>query len=169
MAGLSYQSKRSKTNKGQDRSDNKTESPKECQRTQILSGIQTNGSIKRFTERTKTKQKTDQSQRGTCKREQNKQTRLLKTSIPLNGVNQISSAKSLDKSATTSKMDKVKGIDMHFIFKKRGHSPDTLKLWTEPKRLLKPEKKRELLAKERTTRDCKSIDLHNRSERELQN
>ena len=35
--------------------------------------IQTNGSIKRFTERTKTKQKTDQSQRGTCKREQNKQ------------------------------------------------------------------------------------------------
>ena len=31
---------------------------------------------------------------------------------------------------------------MHFIFKKRGHSPDTLKLWTERKRLLKPEKMR---------------------------
>ena len=29
---------------------------------------------------------------------------------------------------------------MHFIFKKRGHSPDTLRLWTERKRLLKPEK-----------------------------
>ena len=101
--------------------------------------IQTNGSIKRFTERTKTKQKTDQSQRGTCKHEQNKQTHLLKTSIPLNGVNQISSVKSLVKSATTSKMDKVNGIDMHFIFKQRGHSPDTHRLWTERKRLLKPE------------------------------
>ena len=31
---------------------------------------------------------------------------------------------------------------MHFIFKKRGHSPDTLNLWTEQKRLLKPEKMR---------------------------
>ena len=39
-------------------------------------------------------------------------------------------------------MDKVNGIDMHFIFKKRGHSPDILKLWTERKRLLKPEKTR---------------------------
>ena len=84
--------------------------------------IQTNGSIKRFTERTKTNQNTDQSQRGTCKREQDKQTHLLKTSIPLNGVNQISSAKSLDKPATISKMDKVNGIDMHFIFKKRGRT-----------------------------------------------
>ena len=104
--------------------------------------IQTNGSIKRFTERTKPKQKTDQPQRGTCKREQNKQTHLLKTSIPLNGVNQILSKKHLNKSATTSKMDKVNGIDMHFIFKKREHSPDTLRLWTERKRLLKPKKMR---------------------------
>ena len=104
--------------------------------------IQTNGSIKRFTERTKQKQKTDQPQRGTCKREQNKQTHLLKTSIPLNSVNQILSKKRLNKSATTSKMDKVNGIDMHFIFKKREHSPDTLRLWTERKRLLKPKKMR---------------------------
>ena len=55
--------------------------------------IQTNLSIKRFTKRTKIETKTDQSQRGTYKREQNKQTHLLKTSIPLNGVNQISSTK----------------------------------------------------------------------------
>ena len=39
-------------------------------------------------------------------------------------------------------MNKVNGIDMHSIFKKRGHSPGTLKLWTERKRLLKPEKMR---------------------------
>ena len=31
---------------------------------------------------------------------------------------------------------------MQFIYKKRGHSPDTYRLWTERKRLLKPEKTR---------------------------
>ena len=79
--------------------------------------IQTNGSIKRFAERTKPKQKIDRSQRGTCKNEQNKQTHSLEASIPLNGVNQISSTKLSNKSATTSSMDKVNGIDMHFIYK----------------------------------------------------
>ena len=39
-------------------------------------------------------------------------------------------------------MDKFNGIDMHFIYKKRGHSPDTYRLWAERKRLLKPEKTR---------------------------
>ena len=39
-------------------------------------------------------------------------------------------------------MDKVNSIDMHFIYKKRCHSPDTYRLWTERKRLLKPEKTR---------------------------
>ena len=104
--------------------------------------IQTNGSIKRFTERTKPRQKIDQSQHGMCKREQNRQTHLLKTSIPLNGVNQITSVNSSNRLAKPSNMDEVNGIDMHFIFKKRGHSPDTLKLWTERKKLLKPEKMR---------------------------
>ena len=36
----------------------------------------------------------------------------------------------------------VNGIDMHFIYKKRGHSPDTYRLWAERKRLLEPEKTR---------------------------
>ena len=39
-------------------------------------------------------------------------------------------------------MDKFNGIDMHFIYKKRGHSPDTYRLWAERKRLLKPGKTR---------------------------
>ena len=104
--------------------------------------IQTNGSIKRFPERTKPKQKIDQSQRGTCKREQNKQIHSLEASILLKGVNQISPTKLSNKSATTSNMDKVNGIDMHFIYKKRGHSPDTYRLWAERKRLLNPEKTR---------------------------
>ena len=36
-------------------------------------------------------------------------------------------------------MDKVNGIDMHFIYKTRCHSPGTYRPWTERKRLLKPE------------------------------
>ena len=39
-------------------------------------------------------------------------------------------------------MNKVNGIDMRFMYKKRGHSTDTYRLWTERKRLLKPEKTR---------------------------
>ena len=113
----------------------------------LIDFIQTNGSIKRFTERTKTKQKP--TNHSAVHASVNKINILIcsKTSIPLNGVNQISSAKSLDKPATTSKMDKVNGIDMHFIFKKRGHSPDTHMLWTERKRLLKPQKKTRIVGK----------------------
>ena len=102
--------------------------------------IQTNGSIKRFTERTKPRQKIDQSQRVNV----NKIDKLIcsKFRKPLNSVNQITSVNFSNRLAKPSNMDKVNGIDMHFIFKKRGHSPDTLKLWTERKRLLKPEKMR---------------------------
>ena len=39
-------------------------------------------------------------------------------------------------------MDEVNGIDMHFIYRKRGHSLDSYRLWTERKRILKPEKAR---------------------------
>ena len=124
---------------------NETESEEEFVINQIhglFDFIQTNESIKRFAERTKPKQKTDQSQRGTCKREQNRQTQSLEASIPLNGVNQISSTKLSNKSASISNMDKVNGIEISFIYKKRGHSLDAYRLWAERKRLLKPEKTR---------------------------
>ena len=39
-------------------------------------------------------------------------------------------------------MDKVNGIDMEFIFKKRGHSPETKRLWIEKNHILKPDKTR---------------------------
>ena len=39
-------------------------------------------------------------------------------------------------------MDKVNGIDMEFIYKKRGHSPKTRRLWTEWNHMLKPDKTR---------------------------
>ena len=39
-------------------------------------------------------------------------------------------------------MDKVKGIDMEFIYKKRGHSPETKRLWIERNHILNPDKTR---------------------------
>ena len=39
-------------------------------------------------------------------------------------------------------MDKVNGVDMEFIYKKRGHSPKTRRLWTERNHMLKPDKTR---------------------------
>ena len=39
-------------------------------------------------------------------------------------------------------MDKVNEIDMEFIFKKRGHSPETKRQWTERNHILKPDKTR---------------------------
>ena len=105
----------------------------------LFNFIQTNGSIKRFAERTKPRQKTDQSQHDIRKREQNKENHSLEASPSLNGINPTSKLSKLDQSAPNTKMDKVNGIDMQFIYKKRGHSPDTYRLWTERKRLLKPE------------------------------
>ena len=39
-------------------------------------------------------------------------------------------------------MDRVNGIDMHFIHQKRGHSPETHRLWMERKQIVTPEKTR---------------------------
>ena len=104
--------------------------------------IQTIGSIKKFTERTKPRQKIDQSQHDIRKREQNKPNHLLEASLPSNGVNPTLKLSNLNQFASEAKMDKVNGIDMRFIYKKSGHSPKTCLLWTERKRLLKPEKNR---------------------------
>ena len=41
-----------------------------------------------------------------------------------------------------SKMDKVNGIDIDFIFKKRGHSPETNKLRSERNKILQPNRSR---------------------------
>ena len=39
-------------------------------------------------------------------------------------------------------MDKVKGYDMDFIYKKRGHSREMNRRWIERKHILKPDKTR---------------------------
>ena len=105
----------------------------------LLEFNQKRGSIKRFTERNDTTEKFNQSQRGsnTCERSQN--THLLKAS-PLPNSSIPNSFKILP--SPSNKMDKVNGIDMEFIFKKRGPSPETKRLWIERNHILKPDKTR---------------------------
>ena len=94
------------------------------------------GSMKRFTERLNTRGNLNQSQRDKNVREQNPSTHLFKTSPPPTSINAINCKLS------NSKMDKVNGIDMNFIHKKRGHSPETKRLWIRRNHLLKPDRKR---------------------------
>ena len=101
---------------------------------------QTRGSLKRFIEQTTTRENFDQSQscKNTCERNQN--THLLKaSSLPNSNVSKL-----LIKSSPSShsKMDEVNGIDMEFIYKKKGHSPETKRLRTERNHNLKPDKTR---------------------------
>ena len=92
------------------------------------------GSIKRFTEQLNARGNSDQSQRDKISCEQNSNTHLLKTSPPPVNI--------INRESSNSKMDKVNGIDMNFIFKKRGHSPETKRLWIERNHLLKPDRTR---------------------------
>ena len=87
----------------------------------LLEFNQKRGSIKRFTEQNATKENSDQSQSDNSTHERNQNTHLLKAS-PLPNSTVPKSFKTLLSS--NSKMDKVNGIDMEFIYKKRGHSPE---------------------------------------------
>ena len=91
--------------------------------------------------RTEPRQKIDRSQHGTHRRERNNNTHLLEASTLSNGTNIYSSNKlsNLIQPTLKAEMNKVNGFGMHFIYKKRGHSPETYRLWTERKRILKPE------------------------------
>ena len=110
----------------------------------LLEFIQTNGSIKEFAEPTERRVKSDQSQRGIHKRKQNDRVHLLEISTSSDGIHSELPEK-LSKaiqSEQQSIMDHVYGIGMHFIHKKKGHSPETHRLWMERKQILKPEKTR---------------------------
>ena len=95
--------------------------------------------IKRFTEPNATKENFDQSQSDNNTHERNQNTHLLKASpLPNNIVPKAFKTLSSSK----SKMDKFNGIDMEFIYKKKGHSPETKRLWIERNHILKPDKTR---------------------------
>ena len=96
------------------------------------------GSIKQFSKQTTEKENSDQSQHSKNVRERNPNTHLFKSSPLLNSANTANQFLSNLK----SKMDKVNGIDMEFIYKKRGHSPEKKRLWVERNHILKPDKTR---------------------------
>ena len=85
------------------------------------------GSVKRFTEQTTARESLDQSQRDKNVRERNSNTHLFETSSPSNSAISVNN----NSSNLKRKKDKVNGIDMNFIYKKRGHSPETKRLWVE--------------------------------------
>ena len=80
----------------------------------------------RFTERLNTRENLNQSQRDKNIREQNPSTHLFKTSPPSTSINAINCKLS------NTKMDKAK----------RGHSPETKRLWIQRNHLLKPDRTR---------------------------
>ena len=94
------------------------------------------GSIKQFSKQTTERETFDQSQHSVNVCERNPNTHLFKTSPPLNIANTVNQNLSNSK----NKMDKVNGIDMEFIYKKRGHSPETKRLGVERNHILKPDK-----------------------------
>ena len=85
------------------------------------------GSIKRFTKQTTTRESLDQSQHDKNVRERISNTHLFKTSSPYNSANSVNNI----TSNLNHKMNKINGIDMDFIYKKRGHSPETKRLWVK--------------------------------------
>ena len=116
---------------------NEAEADEEFVVNQIYSLLEFNrerGSIKRFTEQLNARENSDQSQHDKITCEQNLNTHLFKTSPPPINV--------IDRESSNSKMDKVNVIDMNFIIKKRGHSPETKRLWIERNHLLKPDRTR---------------------------
>ena len=96
------------------------------------------GSIKQFSKQTTEGENFDQSQHSKNVRERNPNTHLFKPSPPLNSANTVNQILSNPK----NKMDKVTGIDMEFIYKKRGHSPETKRFSVERNNILKPDKTR---------------------------
>ena len=94
------------------------------------------GSIKRFTEQLNTRENFTNHSAIKTYVNKNSNTHLFKTSAPSYS-NNAKYGKLLN-----SGMDKINGIDMNFIYKKRGHSPETKRPWIERNHLLKPDRTR---------------------------
>ena len=102
----------------------------------------TNGSITQHIKQPYSATNSSQSQCRTLTREQNSRERSDQTFSPSINTELIDNSEYIPKSITMSKMDKINGIDLLFIFKKRGHSPETGRLRTEKFKLLQPNKTR---------------------------
>ena len=95
---------------------------------------QTRGSIGRFTEQAITRETLDQSQGDKNIREQNQNNHSFKTSSLPKSSDSNALVKTLPSS--TSKMDKINGIDINFIYKTRGFTPETKRPWFERNHIL---------------------------------
>ena len=83
---------------------------------------QTRGTIKRFTGQATVRENLDQSQIDKNAHERNQNNHLFKTSSLPHSFNSNVPKKTLPSLA--NRMSKVNGIDMDFIYEKRGHSPE---------------------------------------------
>ena len=102
----------------------------------------TNGSITQHIQRQLSATKSDQSHRTKQTREQTNNRDSIQTFSPRNNIEPSNNTKLENKVPRMSKMDKVNGIDIEFIFKKRGHSPETNKLRSERNKILQPNRTR---------------------------
>ena len=102
----------------------------------------TNGSITQHIKRPHSATNSSQSQCRARTREQNSREQSDQTFSPSDNTELIDNSKYLPKSTAMSKIDKVNGIDLQFIFKKRGHFPDTGRLRAKRFKLLQPNKTR---------------------------
>ena len=102
----------------------------------------TNGSITQHIQRQSLASKSDQSQRTKQTREQTNNRDSIQTFSPRNNIQPSNSANFEKKVPQMSKMDKINGIDIKFIFKKRGQSPETSKLRSERNKILQPSRTR---------------------------
>ena len=102
----------------------------------------TNGSSTQHIQRQSSASKSDQSQRTKQTREQTNNRDSIQTFSPRNNIKPSISTNFENKIPQMSKMDKINGIDIEFIFKKRGHSPETNKLRSKSNKIIQPNRTR---------------------------
>ena len=73
----------------------------------------------------------DQSERRTQIRKQTNREHSIQTFSPQKDIDSPNNSNFDSQAPKMSKMDRVNGIDLQFIFKKRGHSPETIRLRTK--------------------------------------
>ena len=97
-----------------------------------------NSSITQHIRRPSSASNSDQSQHRKRTHEQTNSRNSIQTLPPRNNSESPNGTNFKGKVPQMSKMDKVNGIDIEFIFKKRGRSPETNKLRSERNKTLQP-------------------------------
>ena len=96
----------------------------------------TNGSITQHMRQPLPAENSDQSERRTQIRKQTNREHSIQIFSPQKDIDSPNNSNFDSQAPKMSKMDRVNGIDLQFIFKKRRHSPETSRLRTERFKLL---------------------------------